>query len=275
MEIKKSERYKRSNTRDDEDEEKNDLIIDNLESRTKEENLIDRDRNFYTEETPDSCREINLGSSDIDFLANGGCCKELRIPLYSKFKQMYLTNEPNEKNDVISLHSNGMENDGGVFEIKVIEKMQSKINKKIKFIKGDLSSPEDFEEHLFSNFLKNLTIQGSAYNKPRQSCLIHLIEKEELNIMRERSPTPVKERKESLIKYSSPMKKSKSNEKLPSIISINGKEIKISDKSVIELKKNDQLVLNKPFTQKKTFTIYSNEHSTIKVPPECRYFFNL
>jgi hypothetical protein len=246
-----------------------------LESRTKEENFIVRDRNFYTEETPDSFREINLVSSDIDCVANGGCCKELRIPLYSKFKQMYITNEPNEKNDVISLHSNGMENDGGIFEIKVIEKMQSKINKKIKFIKGDLSSPEDFQEHLFSNFLKNLTMQGSAYNKPRQSCLVHLIEKDELNIMRERSPTPVKERKESLIKSSSQMKKSKSNEKLPSIISINGKEIKISDKSVLELKKNDQLVLNKPITQKKTFTIYSNQHSTIKVPPECRYFFNL
>jgi hypothetical protein len=275
VEIKKTQQYKRSNTIDDEDEEKNDLIIENLESRNKEQNLIERDRNFYTEETPDSFREINLGVPEIDCLANGGSFKEVRIPSHSKFKHMYISQDPYEKYDTVSFHSNGMESEGGSsLEIKVIEKIQAKKNVKIKFLKGDLSHPDEFEEHLFSNFLKTITKQGSVF-KPRQSCLVHLIEKEELNIIRERSPTPIKERKESLVRYTSPLKKSKSNEKLPSIISINGKEIHIADKSVIELKKDENFMFNKSLGQKKRYSIYSNENSTIKLPSDCRNLFIL
>ena len=256
-----------------------------MESRNKEGKIyFPKVESFFTEEAPDSYRHINLVNTDTEFMPNGASKKyNYKTCFLNSHSKNINLNEMDLKSDALSILSNGMETERPLDlsdEIKVVEKAKKK-TVKLKYIKGDNNNLEWLDEnnleYIFNTFLTSMNNELPSNN--RKSCLVNLIEKEQLNIIRERSPTPHKERRESLIRQGSPLKRSRSNERISSIISVNGKEIHIIEKSVIELKNNEQplspnsKIKLSNLLPKKMFPIISNENSTIKLPNGCNFFF--
>lgn len=118
-------------------------------------------------------------------------------------------------------------------------KVKGTKSKKIILPKGDTQIP--FDEKMFNrNYLDSI-----IHHKP--SIVFNLISKQDMNLIRERNPTPVEDHKNCLE---------------------NGK-ILVRSKS---RESNGRVSTSKYQTERGNFKIITNSYSTIQVPPDCIFF---